>query len=141
VNVWWSILALLAGLLGDDDRDVACLVLGGLDSVRAGAYAVADPALLRRAYASAADAAPDEATLREYRQRGLEVRGAVMRRESCAVTERDSDRIELRVTDRLAAATANDGEGRSWALPRDRATPHRVTLVRTPDGWRIGTVR
>lgn len=135
-----SVVAVLAGLFGADDRDAECLTLAGPDQARAAAFALADPGLLHRTYTDASVAAADRAVVESYRRRGVRVVGAVMHRMSCAVASRTADRVELDVLDRLGPAVAITHDGRSRALPRDTPTRHRITLLRTPDGWRIAAV-
>lgn len=133
-----SVVAVLAGLLGDADRHVACLVLGGLDQARAAAFATGDPARLDDAYASAEVSAQDRDLVLSYRKRGVRLVGAVMHRESCAAVRATADRVELEVVDRLGPAVALGREIRP--LPRDAPSRHRITLVATARGWRIGAV-
>lgn len=136
-----SVVAVLAGLLGDDDRDVECLLLAAVDQARAAAFAEADPDVLDEAYVDAGSAAADRAAVDSYRRRDIRVIGAVMHRESCALVERAPGRITLDVVERLGTATAVAGDSKWWRLPRDRPTRHWVSLVATPDGWRIADVR
>jgi hypothetical protein len=136
-----SVVAVLAGLLGDDDRDVECLLLAAVDQARAAAFAAADPELLDEAYLDRGVAASDRAAVDSYRRRGIRVIGAAMHRESCALVERARGRITLDVVERLAQATAVAGGSRLWRLPRDHPTRHRVSMVETPDGWRIADVQ
>lgn len=141
MNLLAAILAVLSGLIGDADRDVACLMLGGLDSVRAAAFAAGDDVRLARVYASDDVAGPDTRLVRGYRRRGLTVDGAVLHRDRCDVASKDARRIELDVTDRLGAAEVVWPDGRRRELPRDLPTRHVVQLTRTPHGWRISGVR
>jgi hypothetical protein len=135
-----SVVAVLAGLLGDADRDAACLVLGGLDQSRAAAFATADPGRLTSVYATRHAAEADTAAVTSYRQRGVRVVGAVMHRRSCGVVSRSAGRVELDVVDRLGPAVAVRRSGLASPLPRDLPTRHQIVLVRTPAGWRIAAV-
>lgn len=132
------VVAIMAGLFGDADSDIECLILGALDQHRAAAFATVDVPRLADVYADASVATADRRAVKKYRERGVRVVGAVMHRESCRVSGRTPDRIELDVVDRLGPAVAVGREIR--ALPHDRPTRHRVTLVWTPAGWRIGAV-
>jgi hypothetical protein len=135
-----SVVAVLAALLGDADRDVACLVLGGLDLSRAAAFATGDAGRLASVYVTGQAAEPDAAAVTSYRERGVRVIGAVMHRRSCDVVSRSADRIELDVVDRLGPAVAVRQSGLASPLPRDLPTRHQIVLVRTTAGWRIAAV-
>jgi hypothetical protein len=135
-----ALLWLLAVLVGGADDHPACLVLGGLDTVRAEAFASGDVDLLDDVYLDERAAAPDVAVLRAYRARGLELRGTQMERRRCTVSERGADRIVLDVVDRLGTTTVREAGGPWRALPRDGWTRHTVVLRRVGDAWRIGAV-
>ena len=141
MQVLLSLAWVLAALIGSHDADTACLALGGLDVQRAHAFAEAKPALLGGVYATDGAAAPDRRVLSGYRRSGIRLIGAVMIRESCAIAKRTPHRIELDVVDRLGPALAIDPSGRSRPLPHDLPTRHLITLVQTPDGWRIDSVQ
>ena len=111
-------------------------VLRAWDRRRAQAYASGDLAALRRLYASGSRAGTtDVALLREYSRRGLRVVGMRMQLLAVEVLEHRGGHWRLRVTDRLAGATAVDGAER-FRLPRDRATTRVVTLWRDPETLR-----
>ena len=120
----------------------ALAVLHAWDARRARAYARGSVAALRRLYVVGARAgSADVRLLRDYLARGYHVQGMRMQVLSVRVLRRGPGRWRLRVTDRLAAATAV-GPGGSVALPRDRASTRTLTLVRGADGgWRVAAVR
>lgn len=119
-------------------------VLAGWDRRRAGAWARGDVDALGGLYApgSAAGRA-DVAMLRDYRRRGLRVEGLTTQVLRLEVLRRAPGRLVLRVTDRLAGGTVV-GAAAPVALPADRASTRRVTLVRRPgaddDGWVVREV-
>ena len=135
---WFPVwLAAVVSLMASDDIRWAG-VLGELDDIRAEAFAASDPALLDRVYAPRSRArAADAATIRDYERRGARVTGADLILVSCRVEEATAGRVELEVIDRLGPARVVWADGTSRALPRDLPTRRAVTLVRTPDGWRI----
>lgn len=136
---WFPVLiAAVTSLLGSDDLRWAG-VLGGLDDVRARAFAHADPQLLDQVYASTSTGrADDAAIIRDYASRGARVLGADLVLVSCRVRSLTPQRVSLDVVDRLGAARVAWADGTIRELPRDRPTRRVVTLVRTPAGWRIG---
>ena len=132
---------LLAGLLGGSDGDPECLVLGGLDAVRAQAFVTGDEARLRDVYVDGRAARADAEVLRSYRERALRLEGMVLMRDSCRVTDRERGAVTLAVVDHLGPTWVSTEEGDRRALPRDRSTRRTVVLERTGDGWRVAGVR
>lgn len=113
-------------------------VLGGLDDVRAEAFANANPGLLSEVYSRGSTALDTDAELiRDYERRGARVVGADLIVLSCKVRRRSVDQVSLEVVDRLAPAHVEWDDGTTRALPQDLPTRRVVTLKRTPDGWRI----
>src|SRR4051794_25476504 len=117
-------------------------VLRDWDRRRAAAYATSSFTALRAAYVRGSTAgASDVAVLEEYRARGWRVVGLRTQLLAVAVLEHTRDRWRLRVTDRLAAASAVRREHRV-PLPRDRASTRLVTLTRPPGGaWQVAAVQ
>jgi ribosomal protein L31E len=118
-------------------------VLHDWDRARARAFARGDTVALRRLYTSRSRAGTaDVRTLRQYVRRGLRVEGMRMQLLAVDVLEQGSDRIQLRVTDRLAdGAVAVDATSR-LPLPDDVASTRVVELVRR-DGsgpWQVASV-
>jgi len=132
---------LLAGILGGGDEDPECLVLGGLDAVRAQVFVSGDEARLRDVYVDERAARADTDVLRSYRERGLLLAGMVLVRESCRVTDRSQKGVTLDVVDHLGPTSVRTADGRRRGLPRDGSTRRAVVLERTDDGWRVGAVR
>ncbi len=141
MNVVMGLLWVMSTLLGGADDDAECLLLGGLDVVRADAFTSGDAARLRDVYVDARAAHADTMALRAYRERGLRLDGMLLVRESCRVVERSSDRIVLDVVDRLGPTSARTVDGDRRALPRDRPTRRTVVLERARDAWRVAGVR
>lgn len=131
-------LAAIAALASSDELRWAG-VLGGLDDVRAEAFANADPALLGKVYVRGSSAQEADAELiRDYERRGARVMGADLIVLSCKVRRASADRVRLEVVDRLAPAQVEWDDGTTRALPRDLPTRRVVTLILTSHGWRIG---
>ena len=116
--------------------------LGELDDIRAEAFATTEPGLLDGVYVRGSRAlAADRATITDYRERGGRVVGADLRIISCRVLVASSARVRLDVVDRLGPARIVWDDGSSTELPRDEPSRRVVTVVRTPEGWRIAGVR
>ena len=136
---WLSVLLTLLASLASSPQVHWTAVLGDLDEARAAAFSAGDPSLLDRVYARGASGREvDAATIRAYARRGGRVTGAQLMLLSCRLDESSSRRVRLAVVDRLGAARVVWADGSSRSLPRDLPTKHRVTLVRTAEGWRIG---
>jgi hypothetical protein len=135
---WLSaLLALLSSLAASPTVHWAA-VLGELDHARAAAFAAGDRSLLDRVYARGSTSAEvDAAAIRAYAKRGGRIAGADLTLLSTRVEESSPRRVRLVVVDRLAAAKVRWPDGSSRMLPRDLPTRHHITLVRTPEGWRI----
>lgn len=133
------LLVLVAALGGSPDP--GCLVLDALDERRAHALQRDDPAALTQVYRPGSTLlASDLAVLDAYRERGLRLRGAGVERLSCRTAEERPGRYEVDVVDRVSETAVETPDGRR-ALPLDRPTRHVVTLVGTPEGWRVERVR
>jgi hypothetical protein len=78
--------------------------------------------------------------LRSYRERGLQLEGMVLVRESCRVTDRSRGSITLDVVDHLGPTRVITETGDQRDLPRDRSTRRTVVLERSDDGWRVASV-
>lgn len=131
---------LLAGMLGGGDDDPECLVLGGLDAVRAQAFVSGEVARLGDVYLDDRAARTDADVLRSYRERELQLEGMVLVRESCRVSDRSGRSITLDVVDHLGPTRVITATGDTRDLPRDRSTRRTVVLERTDDGWRVASV-
>jgi hypothetical protein len=121
----------------------ALAVLHAWDERRAAAWSTGDAAALARLYTPGSPArAADVALLRRYAARGLVVRGMrtqVLRARVLAARPR---RLELEVTDRLAAAVAvRRGEPTTARrLPTDVATTRHLVLRRVRGQWLMAEV-
>ncbi len=132
-------LAAVASLVAPD-RVCCDGLLGGLDHIRAEAFATSDQALLDHVYAPRSTArTADAAVIRAYERRGAHVTGADLIVMSCQVDDVAASRVRLAVIDRLAPARVVWADGTSRALPRDLPTRRTVTLVHTSEGWRIAS--
>lgn len=124
---------------GAEERESPVAVLRRWDRARAAAWAAGDTSALAALYVDGAAAGKrDVAMLQRWLDRGLRVGG--MRRQVLAVAVRraTASRLVLRVTDRLAAATAVRAEdGQRWRLPADRTQTRRVVLRREAQRWRV----
>ena len=130
-------LASIAALATSDDVRWAG-VLGGLDDVRAEAFARADPELLGEVYARGSSARVADAELiRDYERRGARVVGAELIVLSCKVRQASADQVRLEIVDRLGQAHVEWDDGTTRTLPRDLPTRRVVTLMLTAHGWRI----
>jgi hypothetical protein len=135
---WLSALLTLLTSLASSPTVHWAGVLGELDHARAVAFAAGDTTLLDRVYVRrSAGAETDAAAIRAYAKRGARVTGADLRLLSCRVESSSKRQATLVVVDQLTTAEVVWADGSSRLLPRDLPTRHRVTLVRTPDGWRI----
>jgi ribosomal protein L31E len=118
-------------------------VLHDWDRARARAFALGDTVALRRLYTTGSRAGTaDVRILRQYVRRGLRVEGMRMQLLAVDVLEQGSDRIQLRVTDRLAdGAVAVDATSR-LPLPDDVASTRVVELVRRDRSgpWQVASV-
>lgn len=118
----------------------ASIALRGWDLGRARAWASGDATALASLYAPGSVAGRrDVRMLRRWHERGLVVRGMRTQVLAVEVEHSDSDRWVLLVTDRLAGGLAV-GRGRRVALPVDRATRRRVTLLRAEGRWTVSSV-
>ncbi|MEV7396035.1 hypothetical protein [Aeromicrobium sp. NPDC092404] len=112
--------------------------LGELDEVRAEAFATSEAGLLDRVYVRGSRSLQADAmTIADYRRRGGRVVGADLRVISCRVLAASGSRARLDVVDRLGPARVVWSDGAVTDLPRDRSSRREITLVRTPEGWRI----
>ena len=148
-------VALLATLLGTGTGVVArgvpdsaplrsrvapLAVLRAWDAARSRAWAEGDPAALAALYTPGSEAGEaDRRLLRAYAVRGLRVEGLAMQVLAVRVVRAEQDRWVLRVTDRVAAATAV-GPGTRLPLPRDEPSTWTVVLRSVEGSWRIGSV-
>lgn len=135
---WLStLLALLTSIAASPTLHWAG-VLGGLDHARAQAFSTGQVSVLDRVYTrDSAGAKVDAAAIRAYAERGGRIAGAELVLLSCRVEHSSRRLVRLVVVDQLAAARVVWADGSSRALPRDLPTKHRITLVRTSDGWRV----
>jgi hypothetical protein len=121
----------------------AAEVLREWDRARARAFALGDPAALQRLYTPGSRAGTaDVRTLRRYVSRGLRVEGMHMQLLAIDVLEHGPDRIQLRVTDRLADGAMAISATSRLPLPGDAASTRVVKLLRC-DGtgvWQVASV-
>jgi hypothetical protein len=134
-------------------------VLGRLDRSRKRAWREGRPDLLRKVWTTTSTGLrADQRMLRTWTRRGLAVDGVSMVLDRLTLVERLPRRVVLRAVDHLGPVVARrrtagrghppaDGGPRtatataSRALPVDRPSRHRLTLVRTDSGWRLSEVR
>lgn len=134
--LWVIILVLRQASTAPDDQWATRLAT--LDRERAAAFATADPRRLERVYVAGSSArTQDSRTIRTYARRGGRVLGAELRVLSCRVVRATPARVTLDVVDVLAPAQVAWRDGSSTELPRDQPSRRRVTLQRTPEGWRL----
>ena len=116
-------------------------VLRRWDLRRAHAWASGDPAALRALYVPGSAAGThDVAMLRHWVDRSLRVSRLETQMLILTVLREDDRRLELRVTDRVARATAS-GHGPAITLPVDAPTTRRIVLRRSGAGsWRVAEV-
>jgi hypothetical protein len=116
--------------------------LAELDAARAEAFGKADESLLIRVDAAGSSAlAGDTATLRKIAGRGAHATGPRYEVESIEVQNEGTDKVVLRVTDRLLPYSFLDANGKVLATQSGKPAQTRdVTLVRTTEGWRIAQV-
>jgi hypothetical protein len=141
VDALLGLLWMLWTWLGGGASDPACLVLGGLDSVRSQAFVSGDQARLRDVYVDGQAARADAEVMRSYRERGLRLEGMLLVREACRTTERSDRRTVLEVIDRLGRTWVRSADGDRRELPHDRPTHRIVVLERTGEVWRVASVR
>lgn len=117
-------------------------IVAAWDRRRARAWEQGDVRRLRGLYVSGSDAGRrDLEMLRDYRKRGLTVRGMRMQVLTWKVVRSEPDRLVVDLTDRLTGAQVIGGDDRVRALPTDRATQRRLTLVRQQGRWLMARVR
>ena len=116
-------------------------VLADWDARRARAWAAGDVAALRGLYVRGSRSGrADARMLASYVDRGLTVEGLRTQVLALEVLEASADRLEVRVTDRVAGATAVDGDT-AIPLPDDRPSTRRVVLRRVAGEWLVDEVR
>jgi hypothetical protein len=117
-------------------------VLAALDRRREIAFSTDRPGLLATVYDRDSTAlSHDRATMAAYRARGLRLVGVRLQIRWVHVLAEQPRRAVLVVRDQLGRVVAVDGNGWRTQLPRDLPTTHRITVVRTPNGWRIAVTR
>jgi hypothetical protein len=131
-----------SGSLATAGRSPERAVLARWDRARSGAWARGSPVALRRLYLPGAGAGRrDVRLLQRYADRGLRVEGLRTQVLSWEVLARRSDRLVLRVTDRLVGGVAVRPRGATRArLPADRPTERQLTLVRRGGRWVMARV-
>lgn len=121
-------------------QDSPVAVLQAWDERRAAAWASGDVAMLRRLYVAGSVAGErDVAMLHRYVGRGLTVGALDVQVLSGRVVVQEPARVTVEVTERLARASASDGE-RWWPLPRGGVSTRRVTLRLVRGQWRVARV-
>jgi serine/threonine protein kinase len=117
-------------------------VVARLDSLRASAFAKADPTLLSEVYAPGAAAySADLETVRSLASRGLHAQGFVASVEHVAVESSTATTARLRVIDRLAAYSLVDGSGD--VVGRGAARPTRaftMQLTNLDGRWLVSAI-
>lgn len=115
-------------------------ILRAWDARRAEAWAAGSIADLRALYApGSATGAADVRMLRAWRARGLAVEDLATQLLSVEVLTRTSDRLRLRVTDRVvrAEAVSTSGPGERAPLPRDRPSAYVIVMERYAGEWLV----
>ncbi len=116
-------------------------VLGGLDRVRAEAFARVDVGLLDSVYRrGTAPWRTDREVLAAYRQQATRVEGLRIAVQQIAVVRTGRGVVVLRVVDRFAGGTAIDAYGRRTELPSGPVTARRITLTGSGNDWRISAI-
>lgn len=116
-------------------------VLHTIDTRRAEAWRLGDPALLGRVYlAGASELGEDRRMLRGYLRRGLTVKHVEMTFASVTVRASSPEGVSLVVVDRLGPAVARDAAGHRAVLPHDQPTRHAIELRRGDGQWRIARI-
>ena len=116
-------------------------VLADWDERRARAWATGDVDGLRDLYVDGSRTGrADARMLSSYVDRGLTVRGLRTQVLALEVLGASTERVDVRVTDRVSGAAAVDGDT-AIPLPADRPSTRRV-LLRLVDGeWLVDEVR
>jgi hypothetical protein len=115
-------------------------VLRVWDQRRARAWASGKPEAVSALYvAGSAAGRADRASLAAYAARGLRVDRLAMQVLAVDVLAATTDRLVLRVTDRVATAVAV-GRGIRIPLPRDEPSTRTVVLVREGATWLVARV-
>lgn len=135
------VAAILGTLVGAGDADERCLHLGRLDAARIEALISGDPRSLDQVHAGEAGREADAEVIADYRERGLRIRGAALRRLSCSVHEETASTVVLDVVEVLGPTWVVDGGGRWRRLPDPEPAPRRITVVHTDVGWRVAGAR
>jgi hypothetical protein len=117
-------------------------VLDHLDAARAEAFRTADVAALAAVYAPGSSLLPaDRAAIERLRAHGWSASGVRHTVARLAVSSSTGTAATLRVTDRLASYDVVDSAGRVVQRTAPRAdAAFVVTVVRTPQGWRLQQV-
>ncbi len=129
---------------GRPDRARALRILHGWDRRRAAAWASADGRAIEDLYTRRCAARRRDADmLRQWTERGLVVRSMQTQVRGLTLVSSAQKRIVLAVTDRLVGARAvvTEDPEQVRSLPRDRWSSRRITLRRTPRGWRVAAVQ
>lgn len=139
--LWVLLVALRSVSPSADDQWAGRLA--ELDQVREQAFATGDRSLLGRVYTRGSEGRrADAALIEQYRRRDGRVVGAELRVLSCRVVRDGGERVTLEVVDQLGRARVAWGDGTSTALPHDRPSRRRITVVRDGEGrWRIAEAR
>ncbi len=118
------------------------VVLDRWDLARAAAWSRGSVLALRSLYVPGSSVGrADVALLRRYRHRGLRVAGLRTQVLAWSVVSSRSDRLVLRVTDRLVGGVAVRAAGGTRArLPVDRPSERVVTFVRRDGRWLVARV-
>ena len=135
-----QVAAILATLVGAGDADGRCLHLGRLDALRVEALS-GDPRSLEQVHAGESGRRADAEVVAAYRERGLEIRGAAMRRLECSVREGSATSVVLDVVETLGPTWVVDDRDRWRLLPTSAPVSRRITLIRTDEGWRVAGVQ
>ena len=124
------------------ERSPERAVLARWDRARSVAWARGRSGELRRLYLPGSGAGErDLRLLQRYADRGLRVEGLRTQVLAWSVVARRSDRLVLRVTDRLVGGVAVRSDGATRArLPADRPTERRLTLVCREGRWLMARV-
>lgn len=115
-------------------------VLRAWDRARSDAWAAGDVAALAALYAPGSRAgARDREMLRRYLRRGLRVERLGTQVLAARVLRQGATTLVLLVTDRTVGGVVV-GVGLRVRLPEDRATTHRISLVRVGSDWLVRQV-
>ncbi len=117
-------------------------VLGELYARRAAAFTSADPAGLADVFApGSALTATDQDRLTALQAAGQQLEGFAPRVVAVTAATAEDDAVRVELTEQIPGYAVVDGADGRTAVPGGPARPVVMTVVRTPQGWRIDTAQ